>query len=360
MSTMIRAGGCSGHLDENARVKGAWRSDMKGFLSFGKVALFLILFGTASLFAQEGILRITSVPEGVSIEVAGKSAGKTPVLTVLKPGKYGVKATLAGYTTVNETVEIVENEVTRMSLTMDKLSSKTASPWSRGAKGSLRIVTDRTSVDVYIDGERAGSRTPLTVDDLSAGLHQVILVSGDRADSSRVFIQSGKTATLNKSFEEDASSKKKGTFLGGLKSRLDSRRQALPAQVTLQLAKGTAQKDSNIILGEGESLYLSFQYRKEGTTEWVARELLTGNKEEDTFTLEKGTYDILITYALYKEPTGLVNILLGSKKEKVKEKKETIKKEFKADTGYTYVVSYDASSGFAFIINEKALETVLD
>ncbi|HNS32168.1 MAG TPA: PEGA domain-containing protein, partial [bacterium] len=255
------------------------------------VACFLFLFCITGLFAQEGFLRITSVPENVSVEVDGKAVGKTPLLTVLKPGKHAVKADLAGYSSETETIEILENEVTIMNITMEKQRTVgRVSPWTKGGTGNLTVISDWADVDIYVDGLKVNEKPPSTIKNISAGLHTVILVSGSYADSSRVFIQSGKTFVLKKNFEDDKKKASSGSKIGDLwsgrrrTSDIEAKRQALPARVVLKLAKPEA-KETSLILGEGESMVVSFQYRKSGETDWTAKELQSGTKEDDTFTL---------------------------------------------------------------------------
>lgn len=331
-----------------------------GFISF----MFICVTG---LFAQEGFLRVTSVPEGVSIEVGGKSIGKTPLLTTLKPGKYNMKASLTGYESEVEAIEILQNEVTLVDLGMEKKKSKSATSSKKREKtGNLTIVTDWSDVDIYIDGYKTSEKPPITIKNLSAGLHNIILVSGLYADTYKVLIISGKTSVIQKTFDEEKKKKRVSLFkiekpvLSKTKiAEIEAKRQNLPANIVLQLSKST-EKESNIILGEGESISVSFQFKKVGDKEWTPKEVQSKTKEEENFNLEKGTYDIMITYSLFKEPVGLINIFLGAKKEKVKEEKETYKKEFKPDTEYKYLISYDVGKGFSFDIEEKALDTVIE
>ncbi|MCK9266738.1 PEGA domain-containing protein [bacterium] len=338
---------------------------MKKIIVCGLISF--MLFSITKLSAQEGFLRVTSVPEGVSVEVGGKSIGKTPLLTTVKPGKHTMKAILSGYESETETIEILQNEVTLVDLAMEKQKSKSvATSRKRTKTGNVSIITDWTDVDIYIDGYKTSEKPPVTIKDLSTGLHTIILVSGLYADTFKVLVMSGKTSVIKKTFEDEKKQKRTSLFkiekpiLSKTKlAQIEAKRQSLPANIVLALAK-TTEKESNIILGEGESISVSFQIKKVGDKEWTPKEVQSKTKEEESFYIEKGTYDIMITYSLFKEPVGLINIFLGSKKEKIKEHKETYKKEFKPDTEYSYLISYDAVKGFSFNLEERALNTVIE
>lgn len=348
---------------------------------FMMIAGMIVMF-CGLLFAQEGFLRVTSVPDGVSIEVGGKNIGKTPLLTTLKPGTYTLKATLTGYATNSQEIKIVENEVTIVQITMTKEAKKKEVSVSeeKGAKwtGNLTIITDIENTTIYLDGVKIPEVPPVTIKDIPAGLHTVILVGGDYADSARVMIHKGKTTVLKHSFaeaqefgkrwlprvygeraEQERLAKEKA-------AELEKKRQALPAKIVLKLTNPSlsdaSQKDTAIKLwGESDTVEISFQYRKSGETAWNIKTLTSKKTTEDSFTIEKGNYEVQFVATHYKEPTGVINILIGAKKEKVKEYKESVTKyEFKPDTQYTFNIIYDGKSDFSYKVEEKALNTPLE
>ncbi|MBN1445711.1 MAG: PEGA domain-containing protein [Candidatus Omnitrophica bacterium] len=347
---------------------------MNRILRFSVLCCAAFLFFTAGLNAQEGFLRVTSVPEGVSVEIAGKSVGKTPLLTVVAPGEHKLKATLSGYEAVTEDIKVVENEVTVVQLTMQKQVQAQRGIFHRvfSGSGNLTVITDWQNVAIYLDGYKLKETPPVTIKDISAGLHTVILVSGDYADSSRVMIQKGKTFVFKKNFEEDKKklasvSQKTETAVSAAKAaELEKKRQALPAKIVMRLADSSLaetqqQQESSVSLwGEGDLVELAFQYRKSGETAWNLKDLNSKNKREDSLALEKGTYDIQFTATHYKEPKGVLNIFLGAKKEKVREYRESLKHEFKPDIQYTYVITYDGKTDFSYELKEEKLNTPVE
>jgi hypothetical protein len=334
---------------------------------FSLFSLMFSLSGLTALYAQEGFLRVTSVPEGVSVEIAGKSAGKTPVLTVLKPGEYTIKATMTGYEAATEKVKVQENEVTLLQIKMQKQTRKGIFQRVTTGKGNLTVITDWQDVDIYIDGYKIKESPPVTIKDITSGLHTVILVSGDYADVSRIFIRNGETGVVKKYFEED---KKK--YLSSVTDdeaeaakkkaeELAKKRLALPAHIAVNLENPSIKEEKDetegTLWGEDNSVTLTFQYRKVGENTWNLKELNSKTKLKDNFTVEKGSYEIQLVGIHYKEPTGIINIFLGAQKEKVKEYKEVLKQEFKPDVQYTYVISYDGKTDFSYNMKEAELNT---
>ncbi len=64
-----------------------------------------------------GRLKITSVPAGAQITVAGRPRGKAPVdLGDLAPGEYQVSAQLTGYRDAEQTVEVKAHDTTQVEL----------------------------------------------------------------------------------------------------------------------------------------------------------------------------------------------------------------------------------------------------
>ncbi|HRS06532.1 MAG TPA: PEGA domain-containing protein [Candidatus Ratteibacteria bacterium] len=331
------------------------------------LGFIVCFFYAVNLFAQEGYLRVISNPDGADVEVAGKNIGKTPVLSVLKPGKYTYKVSLTGYETLSGTTEVVENEVTRLNLTLVKQVQKTPSKptltKSASAKGGLTILTDWQDVSIYLNGHKVNETPPVTLKDVPAGLNSVILVSGDYADSFRILVQQGKTSVLKKNFQEDknkyeAQATVTETTVVETSTLVKS---MLPAKIIVSLTTSVStestdsKKQDASILGESDSVEVSFRYRKAGETDWNEKTLVSGTKVEESFEIGKGTYEIQLIAVHYKVPTGLLNVLL-SKKEKIREYKESISKEIQPDTKYKYTISYDGKS-FGYKLEEMKLNT---
>jgi hypothetical protein len=191
-------------------------------------------------------------------------------------------------------------------------------------------------------------------------------------------IQKGKTSVLKYSFKEAQERGKRWTpkvfsdrtvqerLTKEKALEIEKQRQTLPSKIVLKLTNpslaDSSQQDTSIKLwSESDTIELSFQYRKSGSTSWNTKTLNSNKASEDSFTLEKGTYEIQFIATHYKEPLGVLNIILGVKKEKVKEYKESaVKYEFKPDTQYTFNIIYDGKTDFIYKVEEKALNTPLE
>ncbi len=256
--------------------------EMKGFI--GRCIVFIcvaVFFFAAVVFAQEGYLRITSNPEGAGVELAGKNIGKTPLLYAVKPGKYNYSVSLSGYETISGTIEVVENEVTKLNFVLTKQIPKTPAKPSATkpatAKGGLTILTDWQDVTIYLNGRKVDETPPVTLKDVPAGLNSVILVSGDYADSFRILVQPGKTSVLKKNFEEDKKkyeAQKIDTVV--VETPVEVIRAKLPAKIVVVISTAVsteAKKQETPIFGESDSIEVSFFYRKTGETQWNEKTL---------------------------------------------------------------------------------------
>lgn len=323
------------------------------------------IFCAVIAFAKEGYLRVVSSPSGADVEIAGKIVGKTPGLFVLKQGKHDYRISLAGYEVITGTVEIIDYEVTTLDLNLvkqeQKIPSKPLITKTATARGRLTIITDWQDVTIYLNGHKVNEAPPVTLKNVPAGLNSVILVSGDYADSFSILVQPGKTSVLKKNFEEDRKKYESQAAINDAiisETPIEVRRSMLPARVVVSLNTSVSpdsKKQDTQILGESDLVEISFKCRKADKTEWNEKILQSGTKVEESFEIEKGIYEIQLTAVHYKVPTGILNVLL-TKKEKIREYKETIKKEMQPDTQYRYTISYDGKD-FGYKLEEAKLNT---
>ncbi|MCX5642297.1 MAG: PEGA domain-containing protein, partial [Candidatus Omnitrophica bacterium] len=325
------------------------------FLVFVGLALFIFGAGRTTAGA-DGFLYITSVPEKTIIKIDGENQGAAPVSVSLPAGTYFVEASLASYQTAGQKVAINEGEVTRIELKLEKSTLKTIfapvfTPASTPAgKGNITVMTDWTPAEIYLDGIKRKETPPVTIKGISEGTHGLILVSKGYAIYREVKLKNQETLVFRESFEKAKSgayqpwvveTKKTPT-----KEEIEQKRQALPSTVKMKLtstAQKKASKDSSNLWNEGELVVVTLQYRKSGTETWEKKELQIKTKEEDAFTIGKGTYDVQLILTHYKVASGLLTVLIESEKKKDGEVKEQFKKEFAADKLYTFDIVYDGT-----------------
>jgi hypothetical protein len=322
--------------------------------------ILLVFFGLGLIFShyaysQEGYLHVTSSPEKAEVNINNEKKGETPYFGVLKPGKYEVILEKKGYNTEAKTVEIIQGEVGKLHFTLQKPSLARKLFSIRKGKGNLTVITDTSDVSIYLDGKKETVSSPATIKDIPAGLHNLILVSGEYAMSDEILIRTDKTRVVKKSFEQF-----KAKRLAELKEQEEKvLKKESPPKVSMLFQKPQAEEteEKDIVMwGESDQVIIDFQYRKTGEEKWLSQQLEWGKKEDAIFETEAGNYEIKITASSYKIPEGVVNIFLGSKKKKVGETTTLFQKEFKPDIHYTYTLNYDGKTDLKYQLEEKPLE----
>jgi hypothetical protein len=137
----------------------------KGVAWATTVLLLMVCLPEASARkAKMGKLIIESMTDGVKVYVDGKLKGKTPIAKPvwLKPGKHKLKATKAGYSTLELPFKIRRGKKT--SLTVDLF------PFS----GLVRFTSNVDGAEVYVDNKLLGS-TPL-IRDVVVGKRKVMIL----------------------------------------------------------------------------------------------------------------------------------------------------------------------------------------
>jgi hypothetical protein len=137
-----------------------------------------------------GSLRIESDPSGAEVRLNGTIKGTTPLSLTMPVGDYQL-AVQHGTNSKQLPVAISNGAVTVHHITWTD-----ASPAALAAEtGSLSVVTDASGGQVIVDGEDRGP-APLTVRNLSAGQHKVVVRAAGTTYSRTVQIESGSTASL--------------------------------------------------------------------------------------------------------------------------------------------------------------------
>jgi hypothetical protein len=133
-----------------------------------------------SLSTIPGTLSVTSQPQGASLWLNGKPAGVTPLTTETPSGSVLVKASLAGYQDVEQTVQVLARRSSQLSLTLDR------------GLGKIKVETTPPGAMVSIDGKQVGL-SPLELD-LLTGSHPVsVTLDGYSTQERQVTIDNDKT-----------------------------------------------------------------------------------------------------------------------------------------------------------------------
>jgi len=107
----------------------------------------------------KGTLTISVTPEDALIEVAGQEEITTAGTFELSPGSYAVRASKEGFETKIKTAIVSEEKDTAISFTLAEITP----PKPVTTKATIKITSEPTLADVYIDGEYAFTKTPYTV-----------------------------------------------------------------------------------------------------------------------------------------------------------------------------------------------------
>jgi hypothetical protein len=135
---------------------------------------------------KTGMALLESTPPGSEVLVDGKAMGNAPLTAELKPGRHVVEFRRRK---ASRTVEI---DVVAGASTAGRVD------WSAKRNGRLAVQTDPPGAKVAIDGKPRGV-TPLTVEDLPAGSHVVVLEGASGTVRRTVEIAGDTTAELSES-----------------------------------------------------------------------------------------------------------------------------------------------------------------
>jgi len=129
-----------------------------------------------SLAADTGMLYAKSDPPGATVIIEGKERGKTPVLVKgLTPGEVTVELRFPGAKPVAKQVTVEAKRVARIDVHIELASA------------SLTILSEPLEATVFLDNQEVG-KTPLTLEDLAPGRHQLILLKDGHPRTARTVV----------------------------------------------------------------------------------------------------------------------------------------------------------------------------
>jgi hypothetical protein len=140
--------------------------------------------------AASGSLRVESDPPGAEVRLNGAVRGRTPVSLTLPVGGYTL-AVQQGVNVKQLPVEIVKGVGRDFHISFTEV----APPVVAATVGGLQVTSDYPDSVVSVDGVERG-RTPLTVHDLAAGRHEVVVRTAGTTYRRTVQVDPGATASL--------------------------------------------------------------------------------------------------------------------------------------------------------------------
>jgi hypothetical protein len=174
------------------------RRHARPLITGGAIAALGIALGAAGTVAYQkrfantprpASLTIETVPSGLEVSIDGANRGRTPLMLTLPPRDYEavvgsgndrriVKATLAAGAAMVQRLEL------------------SASPVATAAThGTLRVETIPSALAIKVDGTERGV-SPLTLQNVTPGQHDVVLASGRESLRRTVTVRGGETLSL--------------------------------------------------------------------------------------------------------------------------------------------------------------------
>lgn len=140
--------------------------------------------------AASGSLRVESDPPGAEVRLNGEVRGTTPLSLTLPVGAYTL-AVRQGSNVKQLPVEIAKGGGRDFHISFTEV----APPVVPATAGGLQVTSDSPDSVVSVDGVERG-RTPLTVRNLAAGRHEVVVRTAGTTYRRTVQVEPGATASL--------------------------------------------------------------------------------------------------------------------------------------------------------------------
>ena len=158
-------------------------------LAQGGLLAYWFVAGQGASEPAGGSVAVTSEPSGSPVSVDGVSRGMTPFSMTLKPGLHQITVG-EGAQTKSQSVNVTSGGDARIFFELAGVAAG-----ANGPVGGLQVDTEPTGATVQIDGEARGT-APLTVSDLKAGEHVVVVQGNGEPVTRTVTVHEGSVASL--------------------------------------------------------------------------------------------------------------------------------------------------------------------
>ena len=199
-TSALAPGGAHAAKDEPAvkpASRSSWRTIALLFLAVaiaqGGLLAYWFVAGRAAAEPESGSVAVTSDPPGSPVSVDGVSRGSTPFSVALRPGLHEIGVG-AGAQSRSQSISVTNGANASLFFELPRGTESAAVPIA-AAVGGLQVATEPPGATVLIDGEARGV-APLTVSDLKAGEHAVVVQGTGEPVSRTVKVQEGAVASL--------------------------------------------------------------------------------------------------------------------------------------------------------------------
>ena len=156
-------------------------------VALGATAFLLRNWRPLDVEAASASLSIESMPAGAEVFAGGALQGRTPLTMSVAPGEHTFELLLEGR---RKTLQAVARAGAAVVHHVD-FEPASAAP----KKASLRITSEPAKLRVLVDGVERGV-SPLVVDDIGAGTHEVQVVSARGTLKRKVDVAAGESASV--------------------------------------------------------------------------------------------------------------------------------------------------------------------
>lgn len=176
----------------------SWRKIALGLLAVAVAAqagfiTYWLTMGRAAPAPDSGSVSVTSEPLGSPVAVDGVSRGTTPFVVSLPPGPHRIDVG-TGLQVRTQTVSVTRGGEASLHIELRRVLEPGGVRLAPGT-GGLQVATEPAGAQVWIDNEPRGA-APLSVSDLKAGEHVVVVKGSGDAVNRTVTIQEGAVASL--------------------------------------------------------------------------------------------------------------------------------------------------------------------
>jgi len=150
---------------------------------------------TPTAACAPGWITVFSSPGNARVTLDGNYVGRTTSdqslnLDAVTPGEHSIALELTGYIPYSTQVMVEQNLVSLVNATLIPVSGQVAN-------GALAVTSDPAGATIYVDNKSIGI-TPLTVNDIAAGDHQVTIHQDGYSDySASILVTAGTTRIVS-------------------------------------------------------------------------------------------------------------------------------------------------------------------
>ncbi len=148
-------------------------------------AMALINSNTVDGDQPKGVIKIDSEPSGATVFLNGQEVGQTPYLgQSIRTGEHRLKLTHPLFSDASATIEVLDNKIVNKQLKLEV------------GTGSLLIESVPSGAWIELDGERLPETTPHKIDNLTTGVHHLLLGKEYLGQELAVEVHHGKVRSI--------------------------------------------------------------------------------------------------------------------------------------------------------------------